>query len=186
MSWRSLVMAYYEKPKGLPPQEDSLQKAKRQFYWQLFLHLMVPATILGIIFGVPVLIGDNLPDQLEARCTIYDSTHPEHGVRILSSTERLNTTRYYVTRDGGNRWENVYTRETAYRMARADCDRIIFNTRNEAAAVQVTSTKFLTVDFAAYHGAIMTDVSVFCTELEAIYPVYNQPLANFEFTCRAN
>ncbi|MEL6307869.1 MAG: hypothetical protein AAFV98_15800 [Chloroflexota bacterium] len=178
-------MSYYEKPKGMPPKDDDLQAAKRQFYWQLFLHLMVPATILATIFGLPVLLIEHYPDQLNARCTIYDSADAQYGVRITSTTERLNTVRYYVTRDGGNNWENVYVTENDYRMARADCDTVVFNSENRVAAVRVEPAKILTFDFDALRGATITDVSESCNDVDTIFPVYNEQLINFDFTCRA-
>lgn len=116
-------MAYHEKPKGQPNPDDDFSTIVREFYWRLFLQLMIPAVSLGFIFWLPTVFINNLPDRLTAQCT---TTSENIAVRIISQTEQINITDYYWSNDTGNTWHPIFTIESDYRSAIADCDTVIF------------------------------------------------------------
>lgn len=117
-------MSYYEKPKGMPQEETDFQAIIREFYWQLFIRLMMPALFLGIVFMIPVIISHHLPDRLNATCTIYED---DFGLRIVSETTWTNLTSYYWTNNRGASWQEVHVAEHEYQSARANCDVFDYN-----------------------------------------------------------
>lgn len=116
-------MSYYEKPKGQPKRDDDFAVILREFYWRLFLQLMIPALTLGFIFWLPTVILSNLPDRLTAQCTTLNDNF---GIRIISETNQGNSTNYYWTDDAGMSWQYLFTVETGYQSATADCNTVIF------------------------------------------------------------
>ncbi len=115
-------MSYYEKPKGMPQEEADFRAIIREFYWQLFIRLMMPALFLGTVLMTPVIISHHLPDRLNATCTAYEG---DFGLRIVSETTRTNLTSYYWTNNRGVSWQEVHVAEYEYQSARANCD--VFN-----------------------------------------------------------
>ena len=116
-------MAHYEKPKGQPKRDDDFSVILREFYWRLFVQLMIPALALGFIFWLPTAIVGNLPDRLNAQCTTFDDNT---GILIVSETQQINSTDYYWTNDSGVTWQYLFTVEADYQSARADCTAVIF------------------------------------------------------------
>lgn len=116
-------MSYYEKPKGQPKRDDDFVVILREFYWRLFLQLMIPALALGFIFWLPTVILSNLPDRLTAQCTTLNDNF---GIRIISETNQGNSTNYYFTDNSGMSWQYLFTVEADYQSARADCNTVIF------------------------------------------------------------
>lgn len=179
-------MAYYEKPKRTPEKDDDKAAVLRQFYWQLFVHLMVPACLLAFILSVPVIIVHNLPDRLSAQCSVFDATNPELGVRIISETQRTNTTNYYVTHTGGDSWSLLHSLDRPYQSARADCDTVVFNSDAQSAAVNLGDVYILVVDFFPTIQETVIDFSDTCVRLEDTTPTLDDALADFSATCVTN
>lgn len=127
-------MSYYEKPKGQPKLDDDFSTIVREFYWRLFLQLMIPALSLGFVFWLPTVFINNLPDRLTAQCTTYNENI---AMRIISQTEQINITNYYWSNDSGNTWHPVFSIESDYRSAVADCANVIF--ANDITQISTTS-----------------------------------------------
>lgn len=177
-------MAYYEKPKRTPEKDDDKAAVLRQFYWQLFVHLMIPACLLAFILSVPVIIVHNLPDRLSAQCSVFDATNPELGVRIISETRRTNTTNYYTTHTAGASWSLLHSLDRPYQSARADCDTVVFNGASQAAAISLEDAQMLVVDFTPILQKTVNDASDICVRLENITPqIGNDALGDFSASC---
>ena len=117
-------MSNYEKPKRGDHPDNEMMLIVRHFYLQLFMYLMIPALILAFIFALPVFILNNVPDRLNARCSVYDG---DTGIRIISETQRTNITTFYWTDNHGESWHIIETIELPYQSAKADCDLVSFN-----------------------------------------------------------
>ncbi|MGJ3238343.1 MAG: hypothetical protein ACFE0Q_06520 [Anaerolineae bacterium] len=117
-------MSYREKSKRQAPSQNEYYLILRHFYLRLFMYLMIPPLFLGAIFGLSAWALSNLPDRLNAQCTVLDQAL---GVRIISQTTRTNITRYYYTDDAGVNWHLAHTAEYGYQSARANCDSVTFD-----------------------------------------------------------
>jgi len=114
-------MSYPEKPKRKQPITDD-KNVLRQFYWRLFIELMIPACLLAALFYIPSALLSNLPNRLSANCT---SIHDDIGIRVVSETQATNSTTYYWSNNGGRRWQQTVVTQNNYASARVDCSNVI-------------------------------------------------------------
>jgi|GEM_PF-5696461 len=121
-------MSQYEKPKrGDGQEDDEFALIVKHFYWRLFLYVMTPAVVLGVLLWIPVIILNNLPDRTHAQCTVYND---DYGIRIVSETTRVLTMSYYWTDNHGESWQFVHSETHSYQLANADCDAVSFSEEN--------------------------------------------------------
>lgn len=109
-----------EKPKRQPISDDA--QVMREFYWRLFVSLMIPACILSVLLYLPTLVLGNLPNRLQAECIARD----ESGrlIRIESETQRHNTTTISWKAQRGEPWQTLLSLDDAYQNAEVNCESI--------------------------------------------------------------